>query len=148
MADIQREARAHWSGDLRTGSGKTSTGSGALSDLPYSVPSRFESGKGSNPEELIAAAHASCFSMMLAKVLGDQKKTPRNIRTKAVLTLGQRGGGWKITQIHLETEATGEGLDEQTLKKAAEQAKEQCPVSVLLKPGLEAITLDAKLGSA
>ncbi len=148
MADIQRQGQAHWSGDLRTGSGKTSTGSGALRDVAYSVPSRFESGKGSNPEELIAAAHASCFSMMLAKILGDLKKTPRDIRTTATLTLGQRGGGWKITKVQLVTEASGEGLDEATLKRAAEQAKEQCPVSVLLKPGLEAITLEVRFRPA
>ncbi len=146
MADIQRHGEAHWSGDLRSGSGKTSTGSGVLRDVPYSVPSRFENAKGSNPEELLAAAHASCFSMMLAKILGDQKKTPKDIHTKATLTMGQRGGGWKIVKVHLETKASGEGLDANTLKQAAEQAKEQCPVSVLLKPGLEAITLDVRPG--
>jgi osmotically inducible protein OsmC len=145
MADIQRQGQAHWSGALLSGSGKTSTGSGALRDLPYSVPSRFESAKGSNPEELIAAAHASCFSMMLAKILGDVKKTPKDIFTKATLTLAQRDGGWKISKIALETEVSADGLDEATLKKAAQDAKEQCPVSVLLKPGLEAITLDARL---
>jgi len=145
MADIQRQASAHWSGDLRSGSGTTSTGSGVLRDVPYSVPSRFENAKGTNPEELLAAAHASCFSMMLAKLLGDAKKTPRDIRTKAILTLAQRGGGWKISAVHLETEVSGEGLDAETLKRVAGDAKEQCPVSVLLKPGLEAITLDVKL---
>lgn len=145
MADIHRMARAQWNGDLRSGSGKTSTGSGALTDVPYSVPSRFESAKGSNPEELIAAAHASCFSMMLAKLLGDSHKTPTQIETAATLTLSQRGGGWKISAIHLQTEASGNGLDEQTLKKTAEQAKEQCPISVLLKPGLESLTLDVRL---
>ena len=148
MADIQRHGEAHWSGDLRSGSGKTSTGSGVLREVPCSVPSRFENGKGTNPEELLAAAHASCFSMMLAKILGDQKKTPKDIRTRATLTLAQRGGGWKIAKVHLETQATGEGIDADTLQRAAEQAKEQCPVSVLLKPGLESITLDVRLGSA
>lgn len=146
MADIQRHARAHWSGDLRNGSGKTSSGSGVLQDVAYSVPSRFENGKGTNPEELLAAAHASCFSMMLAKILGDQKITPKDIRTKAALTLAQRDGGWKITSIHLETEVSADGLDDAGLKRAADQAKEQCPVSVLLKPGLESISLDARLG--
>jgi osmotically inducible protein OsmC len=145
MADIQRQATAHWSGDLLRGSGKTSTGSGVLSDVPYSVPSRFENGKGTNPEELIAAAHASCFSMMLAKLLGDAKKTPRDIRTQATLTLSNAGGGWKISKIHLVTEVSGEGLDAGTLDGVAAQAKEQCPISVLLKPGLESLTLDVKL---
>jgi len=130
---------------LRRGSGTTSTDSGAFRDLPYSVPSRFENAKGTNPEELLAAAHASCFSMMLAKVLGDQSKQAKAIDTKATLTLSQRDGGWKISKIHLETEASGEGLTEDILKRAAEQAKEQCPVSVLLKPGLEAITLEVRL---
>ena len=144
MADIQRQAQAQWTGDLRSGSGKISTGSSVLRDVPYSVPSRFESAKGSNPEELLAAAHAGCFSMMLAKILGDMKKTASTISTRATLTLGQRDGGWKITTVHLETEVAGTGLDAETVKRAAGQAKEQCPVSVLLKPGLESISLDAK----
>src|SRR5882762_5645383 len=122
MADIERKGQAHWSGDLRTGSGTTSTGSGVLKDVAYSVPSRFENGKGTNPEELIAAAHASCFSMMLAKLLGDAKKTPKDINTKATLTLSN-ASGWKISKIHLETEVSGEGLDEATLKSVAGQAK-------------------------
>jgi osmotically inducible protein OsmC len=143
MADLQRHAEARWHGELRSGSGTTSSGSGVLRDVPYSVPSRFENAKGTNPEELLAAAHASCFSMMLAKILGDEKKTATEIHTKATLTLGQRGGGWKIVSIHLDTEA--EGIDAETLKRAANQAKEQCPVSVLLKPGLESITLDVRV---
>src|SRR6266700_1538989 len=102
MADVERHAQARWSGDLRTGAGKTSTSSGALKDVAYSVPSRFENGKGTNPEELIAAAHASCFTMMLAKILGDLKKTANDIETTATLTLSKRGGGWKITKMHLE----------------------------------------------
>ena len=146
MADIERKAQAEWNGELLKGSGKTSTGSGVLSNVPYSVPSRFESAKSTNPEELLAAAHASCFSMMLAKVLGDEKKTARSIKTQASLTLGQRGGGWKIVKIHLQTEVSGDGIDDAVLNKAAQVAKDQCPVSVLLKPGLESITLDAKLG--
>ena len=144
MPDIERKAEAHWTGDFMRGSGRISAGSGVLRDVPYSVPSRFENAKGTNPEELLAAAHAGCFSMMLAKILGDAKKTASSITTKATLTLGQRGGGWKITQVHLETEVSGTGLDAETVKRAADQAKEQCPVSVLLRPGLESITLDAR----
>jgi len=83
--------------------------------------------------------------MMLAKLLGDAKKTPRDIQTKASLTLSNASGGWKITKIHLETEVSGEELDAETLKSAAAQAKEQCPVSVLLKPGLDSLTMDVKL---
>src|SRR4051812_33680470 len=145
MADIQRQATAQWSGDLRSGSGRISSGSGVLRELPYSVPSRFENGKGTNPEELIAAAHASCFSMMLAKLLGDAKKTVGDIHTKANLTLSNASGGWKISKIHLETEVSGAGLDAETLNQTAAQAKEQCPISVLLKPGLESLTLDVRL---
>lgn len=145
MADIERKAQAQWQGELLKGSGTISAGSGVLSNVPYSVPSRFESAKGTNPEELLAAAHAGCFSMMLAKVLGDEKKTAKQINTKATLTLAQRSGGWKISKVHLETEVSGDGIDAATLKKATEIAKEQCPVSVLLKPGLESLTLDARL---
>jgi len=144
MADLLRTGEAHWKGELLKGAGTVSTASGVLREVPYSVPSRFESAKGTNPEELLAAAHAGCFSMMLAKVLGDQKKVATSIKTKATLTLSQREGGWKITKVHLETEAVGDGLDPDTLKRCAEIAKEQCPVSVLLRPGLEAITLDVK----
>jgi osmotically inducible protein OsmC len=145
MADIQRQATAHWTGDLRKGSGTTSTGSGVLRDVAYSVPSRFENAKGTNPEELIAAAHASCFSMMLAKLLGDAGNPPGDIDTKATLTLAQQSGGWKISKIHLNTEVHADGLDEATLKNIANQAKEQCPISVLLRPGLESITLNVTL---
>ena len=145
MADIERKAQAQWNGELLKGSGKISASSGIFRDLPYSVPSRFETAKGTNPEELLAAAHAGCFSMMLAKVLGDEKKVASQIDTKATLTLASRGGGWKISKIHLETEVSGGGIDAATLKKAADIAKEQCPVSVLLKPGLEELTLDARL---
>ena len=145
MAEITRQGSAHWTGDLLRGSGKTSTGSGVLQDVPYSVPSRFETAKGTNPEELIAAAHASCYSMMLSKLLGDAKKTVGTIDTKATLTMSNASGGWKISKIHLETEVSGPGLDAETLKSAAAEAKEKCPISVLLRPGLEAITLDAKL---
>jgi len=113
--------------------------------VTYSVPSRFESAKGSNPEELLAAAHAGCFSMMLAKVLGDEKKKAKSISTNATLTMGQRDGGWKIVKVHLETEVSADGLDDATLQKAAGVAKDKCPVSVLLKPGLESVTLAAKL---
>lgn len=142
MADIQRHAEARWNGDLRSGAGKTGSGSGALKDVAYSVPSRFENGKGTNPEELLAAAHASCFSMMLAKILGDEKQVAQEIHTRATLTMGQHAGSPKIMKIHLETEVAG--IDRETAKRAAEQAKEQCPVSVLLRPGLQSITLEVR----
>lgn len=143
MADIQRTGRAQWNGGLKDGKGTTSTGSGHLKDVAYSVPSRFENGQGTNPEELIAAAHASCFSMMLAKILGDQKKTAERISTTATLTLDPAKA--RITKIALVTEAKVPGMDAESFKKAADEAKEKCPLSVLLRPGLESLTLDAKL---
>src|SRR5262245_57580553 len=146
MPEITRTGRAAWSGDLRSGQGRTSTASGAVSDLSYSVGSRFEDARGTNPEELIAAAHASCFSMMLSKILSDQQKPPTKISTEAKLTMRQDNGGVKITGIHLVTEASVKGMDAEGFKRAAEQAKEQCPVSTLLKPGLEKLSLESEAG--
>lgn len=145
MADIERHAQARWTGALRDGSGTTTTGSGIINQAPYSVPSRFENGKGTNPEELLAAAHASCFSMMLAKILADRQNAAREISTRATITMTVRNGSPKIVRIHLDTEVEAEGLNETTLKEVAAQAKEQCPVSVLLRPGLDEITLSARL---
>jgi osmotically inducible protein OsmC len=145
MPDIKREGRAVWKGGLRDGSGTTTTQSGFLKDLPYSVPSRFENAKGTNPEELIAAAHASCFSMMLSKILGDQGKTAQQISTTATLTMRMDASGPKISGIHLVTEASVPGMDAAAFQKAAQEAKEKCPISNLLRPGLESLTLDAKL---
>jgi len=145
MGDITRQGKAQWNGGLKDGTGKTSAGSGSFSDLPYSVPSRFESGKGTNPEELIASAHASCFSMMLAKILGDQNKTAKQISTTATLTMRMDASGPKITKIHVATEASVPGMDGAAFQKAAEEAKNKCPISVLLKPGLESLTFEAKL---
>jgi lipoyl-dependent peroxiredoxin len=147
MPEIKREGRAVWKGGLKDGSGSTSTQSGFLKDLPYSVPSRFESAKGTNPEEMIAAAHASCFSMMLSKILGDAGKTATQISTTATLTMRMDPSGPKISSIHLVTEASVPGMDAAAFKKAADEAKEKCPVSTLLKPGLENLTLDAKLAA-
>jgi osmotically inducible protein OsmC len=147
MPEIKREGRAVWKGGLKDGQGTTTTQSGFLKDLPYSVPSRFENAKGSNPEELIAAAHASCFSMMLAKILGDGGKTATQISTSATLTMRVDTASVKITSIHLVTEAQVPGIDAAGFQKAANEAKEKCPVSGLLKPGLESLTLDAKLKS-
>lgn len=145
MGEITRKGTAQWNGGLKDGSGNITAGTGAFKALSYSVPSRFESGNGTSPEELIASAHASCYSMMLAKVLGDQQKTPTQINTTATLTLRVDTSGAKITKIHLATEATVAGMDESAFEKAATEAKEKCPVSTLLRPGLESITLEAKL---
>src|SRR5690606_8710896 len=143
MADITRTSRAQWKGGLKDGSGTTSTGSGVLKDVKYSVPSRFENGQGTNPEELIAAAHASCFSMMLSKILGDQNQTAQEINTTATLTM-KMDGGPKITKVQLVTEARVPGMDENSFQNAAKEAKDKCPISVLLQPGLEEVSLQAK----
>jgi osmotically inducible protein OsmC len=145
MAEIKREGRAVWKGGLKDGQGTTSTSSGFLKDVAYSVPSRFENGKGTNPEELIAAAHAACFSMMLSKVLGDQGKTASQINTTATLTMRMDASGPKISGIHIVTEAQVPGMDQSAFQKAADEAKQKCPVSVLLKPGLENLTMEARL---
>ena len=145
MKETKREARVHWAGDLRSGKGQISTPSKAIDGALYSVSSRFEQGAGTNPEELIAAAEASCFSMMLAKILSDQKKSVNQIDTNATVVLRFDNGHAKISEVHIRTEAQVEGMDAEAFRQAAEQAKENCPVSTLLKPGLEKITLEAKL---
>ncbi len=147
MADIVREATAVWKGSLQQGTGSTSTGSGALQEAAYSFPSRFESGQGTNPEELIASAHASCFSMALSMVLGQQGHEPEEIRTRAHLTLVQEGDGFKVSKIHLDTSARVPGIAAEDFQSAAEAAKANCPVSLLVQPGLDELTLDAHLES-
>ncbi len=145
MPELSRTASATWLGDLRTGTGRASTGSGALREAVVTYPSRFESGEGSNPEELLAAAHAACFSMALAARLSREGATPERIDTKATVTLHVGEAGPRITRVHLETQARVTGVDEGKFREVAEAAKEGCPVSQLLKPGLESLTLDARL---
>jgi osmotically inducible protein OsmC len=145
MADLVRTGSATWNGDLRSGNGTTSTGGDGLRDLNYSFRSRFEEGPGTNPEELIASAHASCFSMALSKILGDRGQTPQSIRTKANVTMRKTDTGFKVSKVHLETEGRVPGIDEAAFREAADTAKENCPISVLLKPGLESMTLEARL---
>ena len=145
MADILRRATGSWSGDLRSGSGKASTESGALRDVKMAFSSRFENGGGSNPEELVAAAHAACFSMALANNLSQQGNVPDEIRTQATLTMHRGEGGWKITKIHLDTEGSVPGIDQEAFAAAAEKTKQTCPISVLLLPGLEEATVSATL---
>lgn len=145
MPELSRTASATWLGDLRTGTGRASTGSGALREAVVTYPSRFESGEGSNPEELLAAAHAACFSMALAARLSREGATPERIDTKATVTLHVGETGPRITRVHLETQARVTGVDEAKFREVAEAAKEGCPISQLLKPGLESLTLDARL---
>ena len=128
---ITRHADAEWLGGLRDGTGTVKLGSGSY-DGPYSFRSRFESGTGTNPEELIAAAHAGCFSMALSAALSGAGHPPTKIHTTASVKLEQDGPGFTITEIELETEGQVPGLDEPTFQKIAEEAKQGCPVSKAL----------------
>ncbi len=126
-----RSSEAEWKGNLRNGQGKMKLGSGAF-EGPYTFVSRFESGKGTNPEELIAAAHAGCFSMALSAGLSAAGFTPTRVHTTARVHLEPVGQGFGITKIELQTEAEIPGIDEVTFQKEAENAKKNCPVSKAL----------------
>jgi osmotically inducible protein OsmC len=140
---IEKTGSAHWEGGLKDGRGQISTGSGALADQPYGFARRFEGETGTNPEELVAAAHASCFSMALSMVLGEDDLTAESIDTQATVTLEQKDGGFAVTRSHLDVRARVPGADEARFMKAAEAAKANCPISKLLDAE---ITMDAKLG--
>jgi len=137
-----RKAEAVWQGGLRDGQGKVKLGSGTFEGA-YSFPSRFEEGKGTNPEELIGAAHAGCFSMALSAGLGGVGITPKRITTTAQVHLEKSGDGFAITRIDLSTEADVPGIDAAAFAKHAEDAKRNCPVSKALAG--TSITLAAKL---
>ena len=139
---MKRSASAMWNGDLKSGKGTISTDSGVLSNTQYSFATRFENGTGTNPEELIAAAHAGCFSMALSAQLGEAGLVAQSIQTKATVTLEKSGGGFAITEVHLALTAKIPGADQQAFETAAENAKTGCPVSKLLNAK---ITLDKKL---
>lgn len=139
---MKRSASAVWKGGLKDGRGTISTQSGALENAQYSFSTRFEEGKGTNPEELIAAAHAGCFSMALSAQLGSAGKTPESIQTEAVVTLDKTEEGFTVTAVHLTVRAKVPGATPTDFQTAAEQAKAGCPISRLLKAQ---ITMDAKL---
>jgi lipoyl-dependent peroxiredoxin len=141
---MKRKASALWKGSLKEGKGTISTDSGVLSDTQYSFATRFADGKGTNPEELIAAAHAGCFSMALSNELGKSGLTPESIRTGAIVTLEQTASGFAITAVHLDVSAKVPGASSQAFEAAAGAAKSGCPVSKVLKAD---ITMDAKLES-
>ena len=128
-----RKASAVWKGSLKEGKGTISSDSGVLSNTPYSFTTRFENAKGTNPEELIAAAHAGCFTMALSAQLGNAGITPESLETTASLSLDKLESGWAITKIHLDVTARIPGADRAAFDKAAENAKAGCPVSKLLK---------------
>ena len=139
---MKQKASAIWKGSLKEGKGTMSTGSGALVDKPYSFRTRFEGEPGTNPEELIGAAHAGCFSMALSMILGLAGFTADKIETTATITLEQKDGGFAITASHLDVTASVPGASEAAFQDAAAKAKAGCPVSKLLNA---TITMNAHL---
>src|SRR5882757_8508764 len=130
---MKRKASAVWSGDLKTGKGSISTESGTLKQMQYSFSTRFEHGVGTNPEELIAAAHAGCFSMAFSAELGKAGFTPASINTTATVTLDKTDAGFTVTESHLDMTAKIPGIDEAQFIAIADGAKAGCPISRLLK---------------
>jgi osmotically inducible protein OsmC len=139
---MQHSATAVWKGSLKAGKGTLTTASGVLSATPYSFLSRFEQGSGTNPEELIAAAHAGCFAMALSAQLGEAGLTPESIQTQCTITLERTANGFAITKSHLNVVAKIPGASREVFEKAAGTAKANCPVSKLLTAQ---ITMDASL---
>jgi osmotically inducible protein OsmC len=139
---MKRKASAEWRGDLKAGKGTISSDSGVLQTTPYSFSTRFENEKGTNPEELIAAAHAGCFTMALSGELGKANLIPESLRTTATVTLDKLDAGWTVTESHLEVVGKIPGASSEAFRKAAEAAETGCPISRLLKTK---ISMDAKL---
>ena len=137
-----RKGSAEWKGSLKEGKGTVSTESGGLSNVPHSFHTRFGEERGTNPEELIAAAHAGCFSMALSGKLAAEGMTAESIRTTASVTLDKVEGGFAVTAVHLDVIARIPGADRAKFEKAAQDAKSGCPISKLLNAR---ITMDAKL---
>ena len=138
---MQRKASAEWKGGLKDGRGTVSSASGVLSDTPYSFTTRFENAHGTNPEELIAAAHAGCFTMALSAQLGNTGMTAQALDTTATVTLEKLEAGFSVTSVHLQVTAKIPGADQAKFNEAAKNAKEGCPISRLLNTK---ITMDAK----
>ena len=139
---IHKHGSAHWSGDIKRGKGTVSTESGVLNQQPYGFNTRFEGQKGTNPEELIGAAHAACFSMALSLMLGEAGYTADSIDTTADVSLDKTDGGFAITKVALKSKVTVPGIAPQQFDGIIQKAKAGCPVSQLLKAE---ITLDYKL---
>jgi len=139
---MKRKASAVWHGALKDGKGNLSTDSGVLSDTPYSFSARFENGRGTNPEELIAAAHAGCFTMALSGQLGSAGLTPETLQTTATLSMDKLEAGWTVTAIHLDVTAKIPGATQTAFETAANNAKAGCPISRLLNT---TITMTATL---
>jgi lipoyl-dependent peroxiredoxin len=141
---MKRSAQAQWQGDLKTGAGTISTASGTLANTPYSFHSRFEQGKGTNPEELLAAAHAGCFTMAVSSQLTQAGLNAERLETNCTITLEQKDGSFAITESHPELKAKIPGATQDAFDKATQAAKTGCPVSKLYNTK---ITLDAHLES-
>ena len=141
---MNKTASAHWAGNLKQGKGTISTESGALKDNPYGFNTRFENQPGTNPEELIGAAHAGCFSMAFAMLLGEENFTPDSIDTQATVTLEKQSDGFAVTAVHLKMHARIPGIEQSKFDEIAGKAKSGCPISKLLNAK---ITLDATLKS-
>ncbi len=141
---MKRKASAVWQGGLKDGKGTISTDSGVLAETQYSFSTRFEDGIGTNPEELIAAAHAGCFSMALSGQLGNAGMTAESINTTATVTLEKTDAGFTVTKVHLDVTARIPGAEQAAFETAANNAKAGCPISRLLKAE---ITMDAKLAA-
>jgi osmotically inducible protein OsmC len=139
---MNRKASAQWQGDLKTGKGTISTESGVLQETPYSFSTRFEGTKGTNPEELVAAAHAGCFTMALSSELGKAGLVPASLRTTCTVTLDKGEGGFSVTESHLHVMAKVPGAAQEAFRKAASAAETGCPISKLFKTK---ITLEATL---
>ncbi|HZI65048.1 MAG TPA: OsmC family protein [Thermoanaerobaculia bacterium] len=139
---MKRKASAEWRGDLKTGKGLVSTDSGVLRSSPYSFTTRFEEEKGTNPEELIAAAHAGCFTMALSGELGKASLVAESLRTTATVTMEKVEAGWTVTGSHLEVAGRVPGATEEAFRAAAQAAEKGCPISRLLNTN---ITMEAKL---
>ncbi|MFC4932510.1 OsmC family protein [Massilia sp. GCM10023247] len=139
---IKRNGSAVWSGGIKDGKGAVSTGSGALKDAQYGFNTRFEDGPGTNPEELIGAAHAGCFTMALSGQLGKAGMTAQELRTTATVSMEKQGDGFTITAVHLDLVARIPGASQEAFDQAANTAKENCPVSKLLNAN---ITMSSRL---
>ena len=141
---MKRKASAVWQGGLKDGKGTVSSESGVLQNSAYSFGTRFENGKGTNPEELIAAAHAGCFTMAFSAQLGERGYTPEKLETSATITLEKVDAGWSVTAVHLDVRGTVPKADAAAFQQAVNAAKTGCPISRLLNT---TITMDAKLNS-
>ncbi|WP_412028898.1 OsmC family protein [Deinococcus yunweiensis] len=139
MADIARKASAHWEGDLRSGKGTVSSGSGVLSGAQYSFGTRFENGVGTNPEELLAAAHAGCFTMQLSALLANHGHTIESLDTEATCEMVRDGAGFKVSTMRLTVRGKVTGSDQADFEEHVRDAADKCPLSNVMKGNVEIV---------